>query len=65
MTNIKIVNVVAKAKIAGFDIQKILESIEDTTFRQNNFPALGMNVNHSKIWLFDSGKIASLGCSIN
>jgi len=59
--NIIIENVVANATISGYEIKKILESIPETQYRPNRFPALGVNVGKSKVWLYDSGKVTSAG----
>jgi len=59
--NIIIENVVANATISGYDIDKILESIPESQYRPNRFPALGVNVGKSKVWLYDSGKVTAAG----
>ncbi len=61
MNKIKIVNVVAKAVIAGHDNNTILKTVRNAEYRPNNFPAIGIKTAKAKIWLYNSGKVTSTG----
>ncbi len=61
MNPITIDNVTANAEIASCDENTILEKIPESEYRPNGFPAIGIKVKHSQVWLYKSGKMASNG----
>ncbi len=62
MIVMRITNVVARAKISGFEKSVILDGICNAEYRPNGFPAICFPAeNGATVSLFDSGKMTSKG----